>query len=291
MRLPTIEELLSALPSSLGSYAPAIAEIEAALQSPQCSLTTVAAAIEKDPDLTARLLRLGNSAFYGFPTRLATVSEAISLIGVQQVEDLILASSLIERFTGVSAEHADMRSFWRHSLGCGIGARLLAMEKRMPNADKFFVAGLLHDVGRLVLYSQAPEASREVFRHYQPDTLLLREAETRVLGYHHAAIGAALLNRWQFPALLVEAVAHHHTPGACDRARAEAAVVHVSDHLINALQLGSSGERRVPPLHASAWDTLGLNGELLDSVIDSIDEQFDAVQEALLPRTRATARS
>ena len=155
------------------------------MQSPQCSLVTVGDAIEKDPDLTARLLRLGNSSFYGFSSRLATVTEAISLIGIQQVQDLILASSIVEQFAGVSDEFVSMESFWRHSLACGIGARLLALERRLPKPDKFFVAGLLHDVGRLVLFAQAPEISQQVFQLYQKEKLLLREAEMRVLGYHH----------------------------------------------------------------------------------------------------------
>jgi len=118
MRTPTIPDLISGIPRSLGSYAPVIEEIEAALQSPECSLVTIGEAIEKDPDLTARLLKLGNSSFYGFSSRLGTVTEAISLIGIQQVQDLIIASSIVERFNGISDEFVDMESFWRHSLAC-----------------------------------------------------------------------------------------------------------------------------------------------------------------------------
>src|SRR5262245_9174298 len=109
---PTIEELISGIPRSLGSHGPVLEEIDAAIQSPQCSLVTVGEAIEKDPDLTARLLRLGNSSFYGFSSRLATVTEAISLIGIQQVQDLLIASSIVERFAGVSDEFVSMESFW-----------------------------------------------------------------------------------------------------------------------------------------------------------------------------------
>src|SRR5262245_58774043 len=245
MTAPTIDELISAIPSSLGSYAPVLQEIETAIQSPQCSLVTVGEAIEKDPDLTARLLKLGNSSFYGFSSRLATVAEAISLIGIQQVQDLIIASSIVDSFTGVSDEFVSMESFWRHSLACGIGARLLALERRLPKADKFFVAGLLHDVGRLVLFSQAPQAAQQVFDVYRKNGLLLREAEVKVLGYDHQQIAEALMKHWKYPANLVQAVAYHHQPAASRVAPEEAAVVHLSDHLVNAMQLGSSGERHV----------------------------------------------
>src|SRR5437773_5765052 len=156
--MPTsIKTLTSGIQRGMGSYGPIIEEVDAVLSDPQSSLVNVGEVIEKDPDLTARLLKLGNSSFYGFPSRLETVAEAISLIGIQQVQDLIIATSVVDTFAGVRPDFVNMESFWRHSLACGIGARILGIMKRMPNPERFFVAGLLHDVGRLVLFSQSPE--------------------------------------------------------------------------------------------------------------------------------------
>ena len=287
----SIDELIRTVPSSLGSYGPILEEIGEVLQSPQSSLGTLGEAIEKDPDLTARLLRLGNSSFYGFSSRLATVAEAISLIGIQQVEDLIVASSIVERFRGVADEFVSMESFWRHSLACGIGARLLAIQRRLPKADKFFVAGLLHDLGRLVLFGEAPEAAQEIFQLYQKERLLLREAEARVLGFDHQQIGEALLRHWKYPPNLVQAVACHHHPASCAIAREEAAIVHVSDHLVNAMRIGSSGERFVPPLNIKAWDTLELSTNGLSTIVEGIDEQLEAVEEVFLSNVKAHERS
>jgi HD-like signal output (HDOD) protein len=284
MTAPTIEELISRIPSSLGSYGPVLEEIERAVESPQSNLMTVGEAIEKDPDLTARLLKLGNSSFYGFSSRLTTVTEAISLIGLQQVQDLLLASSIVERFAGVEDNFVSMESFWRHSLACGIGARRLAVEKRLPKPDKFFVAGLLHDVGRLVLFTQAQESARQIFDLYQRERLLLREAEIKVLGYDHQQIAEALLRHWKYPATLVQTVAYHHQPLISNFAREEAAVVHLSDHLVNAMQIGSSGERYVPPLNLKAWETLHLSVGVLSPIIAGIDDQIEAVQDVFLSR-------
>src|SRR5437660_6744581 len=139
----SIKTLIGGVQRGMGSYAPIIKEFDAVLKDPESSLGNVGEVIEKDPDLTARLLKLGNSSFYGFPTRLETVSEAISLIGIQQVQDLIVATSVVEAFAGVRPEFVNMESFWRHSLACGIGGRVLAVMKRLPNPEKFFVAGLL----------------------------------------------------------------------------------------------------------------------------------------------------
>jgi putative nucleotidyltransferase with HDIG domain len=282
MNLPSIDRLVSAIPSSLGSCGPVLREIEAELRSPQCSLGTVGEAIEKDPDLTSRLLRLGNSPFFGYTSRLTTVAEAISLIGIQRVQDLLTASSIIERFSGVEEEHVNMQSFWRHSLACGIAARVVAMELRLPKPDKYFVAGLLHDVGRLVLLSQSPEAAQQVFALYKRERMLLREAEMKVLGFDHQQIGGALLRHWKYPVVLIGAVASHHHPALAEVGREEAAIVHFCDHLVNAMQIGCSGEQYAPPLNMKVWENLHLPLETLSLIVGAVDGQIEAVLAAFL---------
>ena len=282
MTTPTLEQLTSAMPSSLGTYAPVLREIENALQSPEHSLATVGTTIEKDLDLTARLLRLGNSPFYGFSRRLATVTEVISLIGIQQVQDLIVASSIIKEFAGLGDEFVSMESFWRHNLACGIAARALALERRLAKPEQLFVAGLLHDMGRLALFAHAPDAARQVFGLYGRERMLLVEAESRVLGYDHARIARVLLQQWRFPVTLAEAVAYHHQPAGSQIAGDEAAVVHLADHLVNAMQVGHSGERFVPPLDVRAWERLQLPRESLARVVDTVDEQLEALRDSFL---------
>jgi putative nucleotidyltransferase with HDIG domain len=281
MNPPSIKAMVQAVPRSLGSYGPVLREIEQAIASPQCNLATIGEAIQKDPDLTARLLRLANSPFFGFANRLSTVAEAVSLLGIQQIQDMIVASSVLEQFKGVPDNLVNKDSFWRHSLAVGLTARLLAMERRLPKPDKFFVAGLLHDVGRLVLLSQAAEWAQKVFELYQSERILLRDAEKKILGYDHQQIAAELLQSWSYPSALVQAVTFHHTPDL-SIAKMDAAVVHVADHLVNAMGLGSSGERFVPPLDDKAWATLGLETEFLTRLIEAVDEQILAVEDAFL---------
>jgi putative nucleotidyltransferase with HDIG domain len=283
MNPPSIKSMVAAVPRSLGSYGPVLSEIEEALQSPQCNLNTIGDAIQKDPDLTARLLRLANSPFFGFANRLSTVAEAVSLLGIQQIQDMIVASSVLEQFKGVPDNLVSKDSFWRHSLAVGIAARLLAMERRLPKPDKFFVAGLLHDVGRLVLILQAPESAKAVFELYQRERLLLRDAEKKILGFDHQQIAAELLQTWSYPAALVQAVAFHHAPDN-SVAKLEASVVHIADHLVNAMGIGSSGEHFISPLDEKAWGTLGLSTDVLTRLIEAIDEQLLAVEEAFLKK-------
>ncbi len=114
--------------------------------------TDVARVIQEDPSLSARLLRLVNSAFYGFPSRVDTITQAINLVGTNQVMELALASSVLRAFEGIPRDRVDMDGFWRHSIGTAIAARAIALRRRVASAERYFVAGLLHDVGRLVLF-------------------------------------------------------------------------------------------------------------------------------------------
>ncbi|HYG21406.1 MAG TPA: HDOD domain-containing protein [Verrucomicrobiae bacterium] len=286
MTSPSVADLIAGIPSSLGSYGPVLEEIEAAMNSPQSNLVTVGDAIEKDPDLTARLLRLANSSFYGFSSRVGTVTEAISLIGVQQVEDLILVSSVVERFAGVSAEGLSMKSFWRHSLAVGVAARLLASELKLPGMDKYFVAGMLHDIGRLVLLCEAPAWAEKVFSLHGRERVLLRDAETRVLGFDHQQIAAVLLKEWRYPGTLVEAVGCHHQPFMAQIAVELASTVHLADYVVHALEIGASGERFVPPLNAKACQKIRFHTGLLPSLVARIDEQIAAVEDVFLRSVR-----
>lgn len=286
----TLRQLTDGIPS-LGSYAGVIAEIEVVLNDPGSTLADLGEVIEKDLDLTARLLKLGNSAFYGFANRLETVAEAISLIGIQQVQDLILVSNVIEIFEGISAEHVNMASFWKHSLGCGIAARCLAIAEQLPGPEKFFVAGLLHDIGRLVLFSRAPKQAHEIFTLYKSKRMLLTEAERHVLGFDHSLIGEDLLRVWHYPPMLVQAVAQHHRPLSAGIFQLESSVVHLADYLVHAMEMGHSGETFVPPLNMKAWERVGLPVEILGTIMKTVDEQIQAVEESFMGTSRPRART
>lgn len=277
----SLKTIVAGIPS-LGSYSGVLEELETVLNDPSSTLATMGETIEKDPDLTARLLKLGNSSFYGFSSRLETVTEAISLIGIQQVQDLIIASNVVEIFEGVSPEHVSMESFWRHSLACGVAARLLAIERRVLKPEKYFVAGLLHDVGRLVIYMRAPDAARKIFDCYGLKRMMLREAETQVLGFDHGMIAENLLRAWSYPPNLINAVGNHHHPMAAGVFQLEASLVHVADYLVHAMQIGGSGETFVPALDMRAWQRLELTSDFLESLIGAVDEQLEAAESVFL---------
>ena len=130
------------------------------INDPDASAAEIGDVISEDPALTARLLKIVNSAFYGFPSRIETVSRAITIVGTLELLDLILAASVVKAFSGIPSELVDMDQFWEHSLYTGVTARVLAGRHRAPDTERYFVAGLLHDIGALVLYRQLPRQSR-----------------------------------------------------------------------------------------------------------------------------------
>jgi putative nucleotidyltransferase with HDIG domain len=247
-------------------------EIDRVINDPQSSATNVADIVSKDPNLTAKLLKMVNSAFYNFSLRIDTISRAVTILGSEELRTLALATSALEMFKGIPSDLVDMKSFWEHSIACGAAARTIASHMNIMNIERLFVAGLLHDIGRIVIYKYLPDQGREVLLYAQQTGCLLRSAELEVLGFDHTQIGSMLVKRWQFPLVLEQALACHHQP-ALSQSLLEASIVHVADILANALMIGTSGERFVPPLNPEAWAALKLTTNIFRNSGQLIDQQ------------------
>ncbi len=270
----TARELIQNLPA-LSSLPAVVQELEVALDEGDASMDDLGEIVKKDMDLTTRLLRLANSSFYGFPKGVETVGEALSLIGLEQMKQLLSGSSVIEYFDTIPSTVVNMRSFWEHSIASGIAAKVIAVQRRVPDPELYFVSGLIHDIGRLVFYLRIPEQAAAMFEDYESDdsrALYLLEKET--LGFDHGEIGGALLKKWDFPNSLVEAVKHHHNPALADLYLAEASVIHLADFIVHAMGIGNSGERVVPSLEPKAWERLDLPSNAIRTIIRETEKQY-----------------
>ncbi len=257
-------------------------EITNTINDPNSSTSAIGDVISKDSGLTARLLRIANSALYNFPSTIDTISHAVIVIGIQQLRDLALGTSVVELFEGIADDLVNMNSFWRHSIACGIAARILATYRREANVERYFVAGVLHDIGRLIIYLKLPDQARECLVRCKSSGELLHRVEKEILGFDHGEVGGVLLDYWKLPTTLIESVTHHHQPMHSTRFPVEACVIHVADLIANAMQLGSSGERLVPPLSSEAWERIGLSPSVLAPTLNEVDRQFgDAVETFL----------
>ncbi len=251
-------------------------EISKVISDPRSSAIHIADVISKDPGLSAKLLKIVNSAFYNFPARIDTISRAVMIVGSKQLSALALGTSVLSIFQDIPSERVDMKSFWEHSFSCGVAARILASYKNIPNTERLFVAGLLHDIGRLILYKRLPYEERDILLRVKQTNCLLRTAERDVLGFDHAVIGGTLLRKWKLPLILEHAVGYHHIP-LVSQHPLEASLVCLADILTNALGLGTSGEHFVPPVDPEVWNHLDLPTEIFQKVIQLIDRQVEEV--------------
>lgn len=276
MTSPNLAHLVADLPE-LGSCAHIYNELCKSLSDPSAAVGSFGRIIEKDPVLMAKLLRLANSAFFGYPSSIQTLDDALIIIGIQQVRDLVAATTVIEYFKDVPSEMVNMNSFWEHSIACGIAARILAGYRRNWNPEQSFAAGIMHDLGRLVLFARLPDKMQEVFNQCQNDNRPVYAIEQEILGYDHAEVGATLLECWNFPESLANTVRYHHLPTQSPQDFTDAALVHLGDIIAHAMEFGSSGEKHVPQCDSKVWEKLELDAEILRPSMKEIDRQIREV--------------
>ncbi|GAC1431198.1 MAG: HDOD domain-containing protein [Burkholderiaceae bacterium] len=241
---------------------------------------TLARKVSHDQALTAKVLRFANSSFFGSQSRATTIQQAISLLGLQSVRHLILATALARHFADGSCVGFDRQAFWRHSIGTAVCCKVLAMHLHL-NQDYAFTAGLLHDIGRLVLVSRFPDQYAAVISYRASADCLLMDAEQAVLGTDHVTVGRALAIHWNFSEIIQKAIAGHHAPEAFGKASI-ASIVHVANSIVHALDLGAVEDDLVTPVSKAAWDGLGMHEDHYARIFRETEMQFEAVSQALL---------
>jgi HD-like signal output (HDOD) protein len=265
----------------LGSLPTIVYQINEAVENPESSFSEIGAIISKDPALCARLLKIVNSSFFGFSSKVETITHAVTIVGMIQLRDLALATAIVNNFDGLPKNAINMKSFWRHSIAVGLAGRVIGIYLKESNPERFYVLGLLHDLGRLLLYLAVPEDMNRVL-NINAEGGLLHESEMQILGWDHAEVGGVLLKKWNLPEQMVEGVRYHHNPSSAPNFHFEAAITHVADIVAQTLELGSSGERYVPPMDCKAWDALGLPPSILSSVVTQVSCQTDDLAEIFL---------
>jgi HD-like signal output (HDOD) protein len=248
--------------------------IQELVTNPRSNTTQLAEAVGSDQGLTTRLLRLANSSFYGLAARVDTVSQAVALIGTRQVRDLSLACAVVDLFKNVPASALDGRAFWEHGLAVGSASRLLAAKRGERETERHFVAGMLHDIGLVVMASQLPERVAANLSAAHDAQQPLSVIERRELGFDHAELGGAVIEQWHLPPALAEVTTHHHHLLTSARHVNDCAIVHFADVLVEALAYGSGGEPVVTPLDPPAWELLALAPSDLTAIAHDLERQM-----------------
>src|ERR1043166_8825883 len=243
---------------------------------PRTSPKDVAQIISSDPALTAKVLRVVNSSFYGFTNRITTITHAIVILGFNTVKSIALSSTIFDVFRRtVKPGDFDRTEFWKHSIGCGAAAKVLGRRLNYPMIEELFIAGLLHDVGKIVLDQFLPDKFLEVLNLVRKKDILIAEAEQQVLGATHADVGAWLFEKWNLSRGLIETTPCHHNPALAGENRKFAEITHLADILVRAIRFGNGGDNKIPAINEAAWKSMGLQESELDDLLNQTGQEID----------------
>ena len=255
-------ENINALPTVPGSFK----SISSIIEKPSVSLEKIGQFISKDPALTTKILKMVNSAAYGFPGRISSISHAVMLLGLNVVKGLLLGVSVFEIMEKM------MSGLWAHSVGCAIAAREIACKLNIKDPEEISVAALLHDIGKVIMILEYQKEYEGTIKEASAAECLIYEAEKMFFTETHPTVGMWLAEKWNFPRNLVEVISYHHTPNMSRLAIKETAIVHLADILVRARGIGFAGDNFVPLLNSAAFETLGLSNDDILDVLVKIEE-------------------
>lgn len=281
MKSPSLEQVVGGL-RALPSLPAVVVDLLQTMGQDDVDIDRLARGIGNDQALAAHTLRVANSPFYALQGKIDTIAEAITVLGFVNVRSLVATAGITTAFPASHAAGFAPRIFWRHCLCVAACAETLAPYARL-RPETPFLAGLLHDIGRLVLVTTYPAAFAETLRRRAQEDCLMVDAERAVLGFDHAQIGGELCRHWHIPESIADAVERHHllNRGAAAATADMADVVHVADAIAHALDLADDPDAMVPPPDADAWRRLGLREKNLRSVLVRTEHHFNAFANML----------
>ena len=254
------------------------------MDDPGVNATDIGKVIAQDTSLTARLLKIVNSAFYGFQARIETVSRAVTVIGLRELRGLVLAASAVESFSKLPNDVLNLVNFWRHSVYCGVIAQLLAQKCNVLHSERLFVGGLLHDIGKLVITNKLINESREVSKRVEQKKKFDFDIEHAVLGFDHAEVGGLLLKEWNMPESLCNSVMYHHRPNASTDPTIEICIIHIANILTNRAEHGITQSEKIQSIEPIALEMTGLTEDDFESIYTHASAVFSEALDAILPR-------
>ena len=237
--------------------------------------------ISNDQAFTSKVLRLVNSSFYGFSTRISTISRAVVILGYNTIKNLILGLSVIGLMEGGEEDsHFNRIEFWEHCIGCAACSRLIAIRVGYSQPEEIFVAGLLHDIGKIIFNEHCKDDFNRVLELVKNENLTMTEAENRVLGVTHAIMGEWLTKKWKFPPVLYNTIRYHHSPPVSSKTVDDtviicSSIVNISDMLCKTGGIGSDGDDNIPYVDGQVWRIINLEENAKEDILYDLDDELE----------------
>lgn len=257
-----------------------VTKLSELIKNPNTSANDIQNIIAKDQALTARILKLVNSAFYGFSERISSMSHAIVILGFNTIKNVALTASVFDMFG--KKEEKDVfnkEAFWMHSIAVAGTARVVAKHLRVPIMEDVFIAGLLHDVGKVILDQYLPNEYAKVCALIKEKNCLIAEAEYEVLDFTHSQVGGYLTTHWKLPPGLVQMVGLHHRPELGGDLAKATFCIHLADILVRAMEIGSGGDNKIPIINKKLWEEFGLNEQVLQLIMIDMQNELRDVEQ------------
>jgi len=260
-------------------------QLEETLKNPEHTRDNIAEVITIDPALCARTLRIINSSYYALPNTIYNIGTAVNLIGEYDLRNIVLVSSVVNSVTPLIDNGIDITQFWRHSIRCGIAAKLLAKSISEPDPELLFLTGLLHDLGKLIIYKNEPELSSTIEWHKTNNNKDRYQVEQSLLGFGHPIVGALLLEDWGVPEPVSETVKYHHRPNDSKFYPKEAKLVSTADLLVHFIEsntnLAEIDFDQLPTLINTYLDDLKISKHTLLELLTEVIEKSQAIEEII----------
>lgn len=252
-----------------------VAEVTQLLDDEKTSASDLCKVISKDQALATKILAVANSPLYGLPRRVATIEFAIVIIGFEHIRNILLAISLLDALKVRKSPDWNHNEYWAHSLMVATAAKRIADDLKYPRSGEVFTVGLLHDLGLVILYKYLNYDFKKIIKLVKNEGISYYEAEKIVLGYNHGDIAEYLLEKWNFPPYIVEAIVKHHKPSLAEKNQVLASLIHLVDYMTNKLGYGNFSWDTGYELDENIIDILGFGSfEYLEEFISSYEDLF-----------------
>ncbi|NLW90646.1 MAG: HDOD domain-containing protein [Syntrophomonadaceae bacterium] len=268
----SLESIVEAV-NDLPAFPTVVTRVIQLTDDPDSTAQDINNVLNQDQAITARVLRLANSAFYGYTRRINTVTDAVVFMGFKTIRSIVIAASvsdiLNKEMAGYALEHGEL---WRHSQCCAMAARLIARKAKFPALDLAYTAGLLHDIGKVILNNTMKESYIDVVERATQGEIPFNEVETEILGFTHADVGSQVAAKWNLTDQMVEAIAFHHDPDKATINPKLTAIIHLADAICVAMGIGIGVDGMLYPMSANAMELLGMDENTIESVINDLSD-------------------
>jgi putative nucleotidyltransferase with HDIG domain len=253
------------------------------LNDPSSTLQSVSDIIACDQASASKVLKIVNSSFYGYPGQIDTISRAVEVLGFSEIYSLILSSGIMDFFNPLeSLSRFQPVEFWRHSIAVGIAAKTLGRLTGQRKQENYFIAGVLHDIGKLLFFQQAKETFSWALELSEIEKQPISRMELKLFGIDHAQAGASLAAHWHFPETTIRAIQYHEQGVSPQKDEVLAAAVHLGNILARALELGNGGDDLIPQPSREALELLNLKPGTLTEMIPSLLKDYNEICQTLL---------